>query len=516
MNLESTNEEYIQDLNTTLTVTNVTNIDDGSVTTAKIANGAVTTAKLASNANINYCGNWRYYNGISGLNLDSTTCTINDICTAMSGKSRLIWAANFSDYTALVAELPYVRGQLVIQKYDNWNCHLEFYSEDVPSKLNIHTVKRWIGQWRTSGNLSNFMGWYQMFTESELIPLSAISTGKIQDNLFVSENCIDGGYYRYDTFEWSAKSNVSETEFIPCSSKQHFLFYTGQSNANFHIVFKNSNNEIFAGFNRSSDNNKYIDILIPPGAVSFACAFNTPYKSVIQIGHASIQQDNLDDYVKSVNNDFFKGKKMNCLGDSITYGYIPNSGSQMSRPYPTVIKDLLGLDTVRNYGISGSSLAVGGVSPMVSRYSDMDNDADIICVFGGTNDWGKSSDSQKRPLGTIESTDNTTVYGALKELCNGLITKYPQATIFLITPLHRTGETNANTHGYILEDVATAVKKVGIKYGIPVLDLFNNGNFYPSNSTQNAQLSGDGLHPNQWYHENVLARKIATFIKSII
>ena len=212
-------------------------------------------------------------------------------------------------------------------------------------------------------------------------------------------------------------------------------------------------------------------------------------------------------------NSLFKGKKMNCLGDSITYGYIPGSGSKMSNPYPNVVKELLGLSTVRNYGISGSSLAVGGDNPMVTRYTSMDNDADIVCVFGGTNDWGKSENSKKRPLGTIDSTDNTTIYGALNEICAGLITKYPKATIFLITPLHRTNENKANTHGYILEDVVMAVKEIGTKFGIPVLDLFSNCNFYPANSTQNTNCSGDGLHPNQWFHQNVLGVKIAEFIR---
>lgn len=352
------------------------------------------------------------------------------------------------------------------------------------------------------------MGWYQMFTESELIPLSAISTGKIQDNLFVAENCTDGGYYRYDTFTWTELTSVSETEFIPCSSNEHFLFYTGQVNSGFHIVFKNSNGEIFTGFKRNADSNKCIDFVAPPGATSFACAFNTPYKSEIKIGHAAIQQDNLDEYVKSVNNDFFKGKKMNCLGDSITHGYTPGSGSQMERPYPTVVKELLGLDTVRNYGINGSRLANTGSNPIVTRYSDMDNDADIICVFGGTNDW-----SNNNALGTIDSTDNTSIYGALNELCSGLITKYPKATIFFISPLRRTNDATANSKGYELKDVQIAIEDVCGKYSIPVLDLYSCGNFYPSNSTQNTQLSGDGLHPNQWYHENILAPKIADFLR---
>lgn len=120
-------------------------IADGSVTTSKIADGSVTTGKLASGASIDKWKNWKHYDGISELNLDTTACTLNDICSAMVGKSRMTFAATFTNYTTLVSELPWNRGQLIIQKYDSWNCHLEFYAEDLPGNTKLYTVKRWIG-----------------------------------------------------------------------------------------------------------------------------------------------------------------------------------------------------------------------------------------------------------------------------------------------------------------------------------------------------------------------------------
>lgn len=425
----------------------------------------------------------------------------------------MTFTATFTNYTALVSELPHNRGQLIIQKYDSWNCHLEFYTEDLPlGNYKMFPVKRWIGQWRVSAN-PPFNGWYQMFTESELIPLSAITTGKIQDNFFVTSDCTDGGYYKETDGTWVNAYGTTTTNIIPASAYEKLAMYTNVTTPNHIITFWDSDGNFLSGAKHLPENDKFMRFIIPKGASGFRCSFMTSQKEYIEIGHETVQQDNLDEYVKSINNDFFKGKKMNCLGDSITYGYTPSSGTQMSRPYPTVVKELLGLETVRNYGISGSTLAVGGDEPMVTRYSDMDDDADIICVFGGTNDWGKADTSKQRALGTIDSTDNTSIYGALNELCSGLITKYPKATIFLITPLRRANDTTVNTQNYVLKDIADAIKEVGAKFSIPVLDLFSCGNFYPTNSTQNTQLSGDGLHPNQWYHENILAPKIAGFLR---
>ncbi|EOP56123.1 hypothetical protein IKQ_01340 [Bacillus cereus VDM053] len=51
---------------------------------------------------------------------------------------------------------------------------------------------------------------------------------------------------------------------------------------------------------------------------------------------------------------------------------------------------------------------------MCTRYANMTDDADIITVFGGTNDYGNTV-----TLGTINSVDTGTFDGALNILCAG-------------------------------------------------------------------------------------------------
>lgn len=112
-----------------------------------------------------------------------------------------------------------------------------------------------------------------------------------------------------------------------------------------------------------------------------------------------------------------KPVKMNCLGDSITYGYLNEQGDAMKKNYPILLKEILKLDIVRNYGINGSTIA-DGENPMYIRYQDMSDEADIVSVLAGTNDFGRE-EIEISPLGTNQDKQGNTVYGALDILCRG-------------------------------------------------------------------------------------------------
>lgn len=206
-------------------------------------------------------------------------------------------------------------------------------------------------------------------------------------------------------------------------------------------------------------------------------------------------------------------QKMNCLGDSITFGYCNENGDAMSKPYPSLIQEMFKIPVVRNYGINGSTLA-DGENPMYLRYKDME-EADIISVFGGTNDFGRTQ-VEISPLGTISDHLGNTVYGALNILCYGLKEKYPQALIFFMTPLRCGGDTIPNKYGYCLKDVKIAIETVCKKYNIPVLDLYSKGGFEPDNAEFLKKYGVDDLHPNQQFIEEILTPKILLFMKELI
>ena len=203
--------------------------------------------------------------------------------------------------------------------------------------------------------------------------------------------------------------------------------------------------------------------------------------------------------------NFWNGKTWNVLGDSITFG------AKTKLTYHAYLKEKLNIATVNNYGIAGNTIAVNSNASgdgMCVRYTNMDDNADIISVAGGVNDHGINT-----PLGDISSTDNKTFYGALKILCEGLLTKYPLKTIFFITPMHYTnffmGDTTNNL-GLPLADYVNAIIEVCRMYSIPVLDNYSNIGIYPKNSTHYSTYTADGLHPNEEGHKKI-ANEILKF-----
>ena len=215
----------------------------------------------------------------------------------------------------------------------------------------------------------------------------------------------------------------------------------------------------------------------------------------------------------------WKGKKANFLGDSITHGV------GTTRTYHQYLQSSLSLVASRNYGISGSSITDRN-TPMHSRCLTMDDDADIVFVFGGTNDFFFAV-----PLGewyTLSGTtrnlnkDTTTFKGALNTLCCNLINKYPSKQIILMTPLHRNTfgeqptEYQTNSIGLYVEDYVNCVIEAGKIHSIPVIDLYSESGLRPSESAScNLYFtSGDKLHPTATGHERI-AKLIESKLKII-
>ena len=187
------------------------------------------------------------------------------------------------------------------------------------------------------------------------------------------------------------------------------------------------------------------------------------------------------------------------FGDSITYGYDGDTNARMEKPYPTLVGETLGIGTVDNRGKNGATAAAcSGRTNMTERILSYTGDADIISVALGVNDY-----SAKAALGDMTSRDNTTVYGSLHMIARYLTTKYPDAFVFFMTPFKYKTENNGV---YNLADVAQAVKDVAAEYGIPVLDMYNEGQFNPATDAK------DQIHPTQAHHATYTAPMICELI----
>ena len=209
------------------------------------------------------------------------------------------------------------------------------------------------------------------------------------------------------------------------------------------------------------------------------------------------------------------GKKINFLGDSITEG-------ACLEDWNNVYWMRLGRETgatVRGYGIGGTRIAPrlnperpgeeGFGQYFGSRVAGMDPDADIVVVWGGTNDFGHGD----VPLGTIDDRDNTTFYGALHYLYSGLLTKYPKAQFLILTPLHRGYEDWQGPNmpvwdpPKVLKTYVDCIRRVAEYYSLPVLDLYANSGIQPAVPILKELYMPDFLHPSDAGHE-IIAKKI--------
>ncbi len=191
------------------------------------------------------------------------------------------------------------------------------------------------------------------------------------------------------------------------------------------------------------------------------------------------------------------------VGDSITYGV------GTTKSYHQYLNDLNEFSSITHMGIAGSCISAEsdyGISntPLINRWHTIPN-ADLIVIFMGTNDYGHET-----PLGSINDTSDTSFYGALDVVVNGIRNAYPNSQLVFVTPLHRYGfgtskilgtqfasDDKPNGVGATLGDYVDAIKAVCGKYSLPVIDLFTectldpkDKNYYP-----------DGLHPNAAGHD---------------
>ncbi|MBO5649601.1 MAG: SGNH/GDSL hydrolase family protein [Clostridia bacterium] len=211
-----------------------------------------------------------------------------------------------------------------------------------------------------------------------------------------------------------------------------------------------------------------------------------------------------------------RNKIINFLGDSIT------AGSGVTGPekrFGNLIEARCGLLRGNNYGIGGTRIAAQKLAPgemdfggdFCLRCKDMDPEADINIVFGGTNDYGHGN----APIGTPDDRTPETFWGACHYLCRTLLEKYPNAVSVICIPLHRLCEdTPSGNTGYTLSQYNDIIRQVAEYYSLPVLDLWKISGMQPEVDVIRERYMPDGLHPNDAGHV-LLADRMIAFLSAL-
>ena len=359
----------------------------------------------------------------------------------------------------------------------------------------------------------------------EITLQNVVGVTKFPGNLVEPKECKDGRYIQYQNGAEAAGDNYFCTGFIQVTEGETYksnvgrncawydsakTYISGQSGTAIQNGVEAPENAAYIRFtvNKTSDN------MTDPRLLYFADTDDFSLEVVI---------DGLD----SSFHPWCYGKTINWIGDSIV------DGADFDEQVCTALNlTKLTTDGVDG-GINGSTIALkadgtNSRHALCLRYSDMPANADIIAVSCGTNDF----EYAWCPIGDIDSTDNTTFYGALKTLCQGLVDMYPQKVIFFTTPIKRAqafesgngGEYTAdgvmttpfskNKYGKTLMDYADIIKEVCGYYSIPVLDMYRESMLNPHLASQQDMFDSVYTHPNAT-GQKIMARRVAGWLTQL-
>ena len=344
----------------------------------------------------------------------------------------------------------------------------------------------------------------------ELIPMKYASptTGEIMDYTSTSGTTVNDGV----------------TEFIEVGENRVFSYigYSTDSKVNGCIYDINKNK--IGNLLSPSVAGEVVEMTMPIGAKYIRVNYSRKYKDIFYVKEKFINVKSnikwLDVDINNLNKNVldlivdpqktiskYTGKKLACLGDSITYGYGLSNPS--IEGWVAMLGRELGFAEVKNYGLSGDLIAreVGIAPSMAIRYTTMNDDYDVVIVFGGTNDYYHG-----KKFGDKSSTDITEFYGALNVLMTGLQTKYLGKEIIFITPMssyfvgHSSDVLNKNTNKN-LKDYRDAIIERCEYYSIPCIDLYSIcGMDVAHNVNHKSYYSQDGVHPNIIGNERIKDR----------
>ena len=215
-----------------------------------------------------------------------------------------------------------------------------------------------------------------------------------------------------------------------------------------------------------------------------------------------------------------QGIDIACLGDSTTWGADGHDGGGPDISWTAHLGEFLNVSQVRNFGVKGSRIGMkeDRSDSFIERWESLDLNADIICVFGGVNDFGRAV-----PLGEMGQNDPFTFYGALNLLARGLISRYPKAAIVFMTPCKSGGIPEKglpafnvpNAVGKTEDSYAEAMLSVCGFYSIPTIDLYRSSSISPLIPQHRQLYMPDGLHYSSAGYKR-LAQRIAAGLSSVV
>lgn len=239
------------------------------------------------------------------------------------------------------------------------------------------------------------------------------------------------------------------------------------------------------------------DISVTVDSVPFLAIKREP---VLDSSH-KISSDNLCDGFE-LNSKLAKGIKWYILGDSRSV-----DTAYTAKFYHDYLCEKHKFIRKKNLAVSGARIRSADTAyhSLLEQYPSVRDDADLITVYAGINDYGQDNPTE---IGTEGTEDLSTFYGAFESLITNLIANHPTAKIVVITPIPQFnfeinntiiwGDRNdTNSLGKSLDDYCNVIKKICRKYGVFVKDAYYESGISPRIASQRSEYFKDGLHHNE-------------------
>ena len=222
-----------------------------------------------------------------------------------------------------------------------------------------------------------------------------------------------------------------------------------------------------------------------------------------------------------------QGKIIAFLGDSLTQAAgLKEDGDYR---YDRILLRECGLAKIYNHGLGGTRIAHQYSPTTICPKNDLnfcarahliEDDADVIVIFGGINDYLFGD----APFGKMGDTTHETFCGAVYYLISFLKDKHPDAKIVFLTPTHSSFKgfdenlpsptPKKKSCAKPLVNYVRVIKETGALLGIPVLDMYHDFGINATKESDRTEYAPDGLHLNKKGHI-ALAAKLKEFLLAL-
>ena len=192
---------------------------------------------------------------------------------------------------------------------------------------------------------------------------------------------------------------------------------------------------------------------------------------------------------------------------AVFFGASTVEGAGASGPekrFSTIVARTLGWEEI-NLGIGGTTVTgrddegqVTDENSGLGRVPDvLDAQPDVALILYGANDF-----AQSRPLGSGEQFRQGTFFWDYDTMLRGLLFVLHPVQVIISTNFYRADAETPNAEGLTLADYNRAIREVGARHGVRVLDAYADAGMDADNW---AEESDDGVHPNDAGHECLAA-----------